>query len=199
MALRGAVLLRSGSDVLASILKFRYDGFVTKESKKEWRETIEPKIKDKVLKLQLPKSLTKQMTDVSRPIGLQLKRWQESHEDRESGLDGIRACLFLSIFFASEDSESIEVMFRNVDAADRVKLVIHRCALELFFNYMCRDGWQMVEVCLREPALSKEDRERLKKAFVEYLEIDETQLIKWENWMIKRFFEILDETDASPD
>ncbi|GBM86771.1 hypothetical protein AVEN_203251-1 [Araneus ventricosus] len=149
MALRRGAVLRSGTYVLDSISKFRYDGFVTKGN-------------------------------------------------RESGLDGIPACCFLSIFFASEDSESIEVMFRNVDAPDRVKLVIHRCVLELFCNYMCRDGWQMVEVCLLEPALSKEDREK-KKAFVEYLEIDETQLIKWEKWMIKRFFEILDETDASPD
>ncbi|GBN80134.1 hypothetical protein AVEN_133763-1 [Araneus ventricosus] len=77
---RVAVLLWSGSDILVSISKFRHEGSGIEESTREWLETIEPKIKDKVLKLELPKSLTEQMIDIVRPIGLQIKRWKESQE-----------------------------------------------------------------------------------------------------------------------
>ncbi|GBO46829.1 hypothetical protein AVEN_226069-1 [Araneus ventricosus] len=109
------------------------------------------------------------------------------------------ACHFLSVFLKSEDSESIEVIFRNVDAADRLKLVFHPHLLKDFYNCMLDDRWHMVEVCLREATLSKEDRERLKEAFLGFLKSNDTREIELENPKWKRFFEFLYETDASAD
>ncbi|GBO10660.1 hypothetical protein AVEN_50175-1 [Araneus ventricosus] len=103
---------------------------------------------------------------------------------------------FLSIFFESEDSESIEVIFRNVDGADRVKLVFHPSVLKFFYESILIDRWHMVEVCLREAKLSKEDGERLKKAF---LKCNGIGRIEWENRKLKRFFDFLDETNESAD
>ncbi|GBO19652.1 hypothetical protein AVEN_198861-1 [Araneus ventricosus] len=58
----------------------------------------------------------------------------------------------------------------------------------------------MVEVCkdsrLQEAKLSKEDRERLKKAFMKCNDIGR---MEWENRKLKRFFEFLDETNANAD
>ncbi|GBO45744.1 hypothetical protein AVEN_179675-1 [Araneus ventricosus] len=101
----------------------------------------------------------------------------------------------LSVFLESEDSESIEVIFRNVDAADRVKIVFNSKVLDLFLGCcMLHDRWHMVEVCLREATLSKEDRKRLSEAFMGFLRMFR---IERENLKLKRFFEFLDETDAS--
>ncbi|GBN94480.1 hypothetical protein AVEN_48729-1 [Araneus ventricosus] len=117
----------------------------------------------------------------------------------ESETDEISSCDFLSIFSVYEDSECIEIIFRNVDAADRVKLVFHRNVLRLFYKCILRDRWHMVEVCLREATLWKGDRERLKEAFMGFLKRNHAGQIEWENPKWKRFFEFLDETDASPD
>ncbi|GBN51233.1 hypothetical protein AVEN_14051-1 [Araneus ventricosus] len=115
----------------------------------------------------------------------------------ESHFGFINACRFLSLFFRYEDSESIEVMFRNVDSADKVKLVFHSDVLQLFYKSILRDRWHMVAVCLREAALSKEDRERLKDTFTGFFERSGNG--ECVNRKFKRFFEFLDETDASAD
>ncbi|GBN68244.1 hypothetical protein AVEN_68596-1 [Araneus ventricosus] len=106
------------------------------------------------------------------------------------------ACAFLSFFSCFEDSEAMEVILRNVDAADRVKLVFNGHILKLFYRCMLKDRWHRVEGCLRVAALSKEDRERLKEAFIESNYIGR---VERENRKIIRFFEFLNEADASAD
>ncbi|CAL1262290.1 unnamed protein product [Larinioides sclopetarius] len=82
MALRRVVAgLWSGSDILAAISNFNFDLFSPGEKKSAWREITEDKIKDKVLKLELPKSLTKQMTEIVKPMSLDVRRWIESHKE----------------------------------------------------------------------------------------------------------------------
>ncbi|GBN50532.1 hypothetical protein AVEN_176983-1 [Araneus ventricosus] len=117
--------------------------------------------------------------------------------DEESEFDVTNAYRFLSIFFRSQDSESIEIIFRNVDATDRVKLVF-KDDLGLFYESILMDRWHMVVVCLREAALSKEDRKRWKEALMKCL-INDIERIKWKKGKLKRFFEFLDKTDASAD
>ncbi|GBL90444.1 hypothetical protein AVEN_180284-1 [Araneus ventricosus] len=124
---------------------------------------------------------------------LDFKKW---FVVQESQFNTPYACRFLYMFLKFEDSESIEVIFRNVDAADRLKLVFHPHLLKHFYNCMLDDRWHMVEVCLREATLSKEDRKRLSEAFMGFLRMHR---IEWENTKLKRFFEFLDETDASAD
>ncbi|GBN85491.1 hypothetical protein AVEN_122091-1 [Araneus ventricosus] len=81
MALRRvAVLLWSDSDILASISKFQMSEFAFDKTGREWRVTIEDKIKDKMFKLKLPESLTKQMIVLIRPNSLEIRRWKKSHE-----------------------------------------------------------------------------------------------------------------------
>ncbi|GBO06313.1 hypothetical protein AVEN_226603-1 [Araneus ventricosus] len=109
---------------------------------------------------------------------------------------GTPASRFLSTFFRCEDSESVEVIFRNMDTADRVRLLSSDDVLRLFYFYMLKDLWYMVEVCLREAALSREDMQRLKEAFIECNFIGQ---VEWENRKFIRFFEFLDEADASAD
>ncbi|GBN06474.1 hypothetical protein AVEN_177232-1 [Araneus ventricosus] len=114
-------------------------------------------------------------------------------------IDPEHAYPLLCKFFDSEDSETIQVIFRNVDAVDRVKLVCHCDVLELFYFCMVKDGWHMVEVCLREATLCKEDGKRLKEVFMEFLKCKVRGEIMWRNGKFKRFSEFLDETDVSAD
>ncbi|GBN86587.1 hypothetical protein AVEN_95799-1 [Araneus ventricosus] len=118
---------------------------------------------------------------------------------KESQFGTLYACHFLYVFLKSEDSESIEVIFRNLDASDRVKLVFDSDVLQLFYSGILRERWHMVEVCLREATLSKGDRESLKEAFLRFLKSSDTREIELENPKWKRVFEFLDETDASAD
>ncbi|GBM33949.1 hypothetical protein AVEN_79841-1 [Araneus ventricosus] len=75
-----AVLFKE-SDILASIgnLRHEYD-FEDSYSLKVWRETVEDKMSDKILKLGLPKPLTKQMMDTSKPMCKQVSGWKGFHE-----------------------------------------------------------------------------------------------------------------------
>ncbi|GBN01425.1 hypothetical protein AVEN_3176-1 [Araneus ventricosus] len=94
---------------------------------------------------------------------------------------------FFEEFFDNQDTETIKVIFRTVDAADRVKLVFDPYVLKLFYKYISKDRWHMVEVCLREATLSKDDKDRFKEYFMGLQSSS-----KW-----RRFCECLDETDAS--
>ncbi|GBN37436.1 hypothetical protein AVEN_198127-1 [Araneus ventricosus] len=85
MALRRVVvLLWSDPDILDSISKLPIQWCYNDRIKKPWRETIVDKVKDKVSKLELPKSLTKRMIDIVHPIGVEIRRWKEIHQDRFS-------------------------------------------------------------------------------------------------------------------
>ncbi|GBL70027.1 hypothetical protein AVEN_233744-1, partial [Araneus ventricosus] len=97
-----------------------------------------------------------------------------------------------ALFWLQKEDDKI----RNVDGADRVKLVFHPSVLKFFYESILIDRWHMVEVCLREAKLSKEDGERLKKAF---LKCNGIGRIEWENRKLKRFFDFLDETNESAD
>ncbi|GBN63645.1 hypothetical protein AVEN_80617-1 [Araneus ventricosus] len=133
---------------------------------------------------------------------------------KESQFGILYACRFLYVFLESADSESIEVLFRNVDAADRVRLLFHRSVLEeLFVKSILMNRWHMAEVCLREATLSKGDKERLKEIFKEfirkgYFSIPFNPFIgrsrgmpqtEWGNLKLERVFEFLDEPYASAD
>ncbi|GBN39276.1 hypothetical protein AVEN_120468-1 [Araneus ventricosus] len=103
---------------------------------------------------------------------------------------------FLPAFFDFYDSETIQVIFRNIDAADRAQIVFSAPILRLFYNSISRGRWRMVRVCLREATLSKKDRERFMEAFIGFLRTNGVQ-IKWGIPKWRRFFDFLDETDES--
>ncbi|GBM60934.1 hypothetical protein AVEN_192390-1 [Araneus ventricosus] len=106
---------------------------------------------------------------------------------------------FLQEFFITEDSKTIEVIFRNIDAADRVRLVFSEHVFKLLNDFLLSDRWRIVEVCIREATLSKENRERLRGAFMEFVtRTDGGVRFNWRTQKRKRFFEFLDEMDASP-
>ncbi|CAL1299527.1 unnamed protein product [Larinioides sclopetarius] len=118
---------------------------------------------------------------------------------RKSFVDGeCRSVFFLRRFFSAEDSKTIEVIFRNIDAADRVRLVFSQPILNVFNEYLLCDRWCMIETCIREATLSKEDRGRLKGAFMEFVtRIDFGVRFNWRMQKRKRLFDFLDEIDAS--
>ncbi|GBM33141.1 hypothetical protein AVEN_135703-1 [Araneus ventricosus] len=113
---------------------------------------------------------------------------------------GDRACLFgsfFSEFFDTEDTETIRVVFGNVDVEDRVRLVSGRCFFEHFVFSSRKDNWHLAVMCLREATLFKEDREMLQKTFMRFLpETEDVDIflrkVKWEG-----FFERFDVSDAN--
>ncbi|GBN13794.1 hypothetical protein AVEN_81609-1 [Araneus ventricosus] len=112
---------------------------------------------------------------IESPLDFKRRFVDQDSEDRTP------SCYFLSIFCKNGDSRSIEVIFRNVDPADRLKLVFHPLVLKRFYYCMLDDRWHVVEVCLREATLSNEDRLRLKEAFLESLASNDTGEIEWKN------------------
>ncbi|CAL1286292.1 unnamed protein product [Larinioides sclopetarius] len=110
-----------------------------------------------------------------------------------------RECQFNSFFpnfFHSEDTETIKVIFRNVDAADRLRLVSSDHIFKLFYDFILGGRWRIVEVCLLEAKLSKEHKERLMENFTEFLKGMDRGQIKWRKRKWRRFFDFLDENDA---
>ncbi|GBM29163.1 hypothetical protein AVEN_97437-1 [Araneus ventricosus] len=95
-----------------------------------------------------------------------------------------------------EDIEALERIFRSVDAAARARLVLSRLALRHFYNLISKGRWDVVEVCLREARLSREDKERLKETFMGYLTSIEGGKMKLKTRKWTRFFHFLDEMNA---
>ncbi|GBN19559.1 hypothetical protein AVEN_130048-1 [Araneus ventricosus] len=87
----------------------------------------------------------------------------------------------------------MKVIFRNIDAADRVRLVFSTFGLE--FIYYNIEDWHMVEVFLQEATLSDVDKKRLKNAFMEYLRRNGGIKRARKKW--SEFLEFVDETGAS--
>ncbi|GBN72679.1 hypothetical protein AVEN_95011-1 [Araneus ventricosus] len=93
------------------------------------------------------------------------------------------------------DYSYIWTMSKNV--ADRVRLVTSERVFTAFYYFIWRGRWQWVEVCLREAKLSKEDKKKLKEDFTVFLSRRHREQIEWVAPKCRRFFEFLDETDAS--
>ncbi|GBN22950.1 hypothetical protein AVEN_115942-1 [Araneus ventricosus] len=111
---------------------------------------------------------------------------------------------FFRDFFELQDTESIKVIFRNVDPGDRKRLVFSKSAFKFFYDSILSGKCNLVELCLQEATLSKEDKDRLKEVFHEFVtqmeksllrmrgtEIDTENINSRENiW--KQFFTFLD-------
>ncbi|XP_055927449.1 uncharacterized protein LOC129958797 [Argiope bruennichi] len=66
-------------------------------------------------------------------------------------------------FYNNGDAESIEVVFKNTEYHDKLRLIASRKFFNLFFNPSRSDRWHLAELCLIESAYSEEDREKMKK------------------------------------
>ncbi|KAF8789450.1 hypothetical protein HNY73_007387 [Argiope bruennichi] len=112
-------------------------------------------------------------------------------------------CSILSNFFYAEDTETIKIVFRNIDDEDRIKLVCGYTFFRLFNDLIMRDKWHLVELSIREAMPSKGDKNRVKKAYMEFFEgidpgeMTECVLAESSERQRKRFFELLDEIDSS--
>ncbi|GBN69347.1 hypothetical protein AVEN_259015-1 [Araneus ventricosus] len=95
-----------------------------------------------------------------------------------------------------QNIKALEKTFRSVDSATRAGLVCSDLASEHFYSSISRGRWNVVEVCLREARISKEDGERLKEAFIGYLTSIELGEMKLKTRKWTRFFQFLEETDA---
>ncbi|CAL1286326.1 unnamed protein product [Larinioides sclopetarius] len=69
---------------------------------------------------------------------------------------------WFSEFSYEEDAETLTAIVKNADLEDRAQLVSSDWFLRLLKGLMKTDKCQLVELCLREAGLSKEDEERLK-------------------------------------
>ncbi|GBN22952.1 hypothetical protein AVEN_115943-1 [Araneus ventricosus] len=98
--------------------------------------------------------------------------------------------------FDVEDSEIIKVIFKNVDSVDKKRLVCSGNVFKLFYGSTLRGKWHLVEQCLQEAKLSKDDKDGLKADFLGFLtEIDTGNINRRENvW--KQFLHFLDENKA---
>ncbi|GBN01431.1 hypothetical protein AVEN_3181-1 [Araneus ventricosus] len=109
-----------------------------------------------------------------------------------------RYCFLFSEFFHDEDTETIKVIFKNINTIDRVSLVYHEHVFKLLCDFILSGRWHIVEVCIREVTFSKEDRETLKGFFMLLVKGTVGVLsVEWKTQKIKRFFEFLDDMDAS--
>ncbi|GBN01426.1 hypothetical protein AVEN_3177-1 [Araneus ventricosus] len=112
--------------------------------------------------------------------------------------EGLSRPLF-SEYFHAEDTETIEVIFRNIDAADRPILVfcgghVHR----ILCDFILSGRWHIVKVCIREARLSRADRKLLMLAFMLLVKVTAgVPSVEWKTQKIERFFEFFDEIDAS--
>ncbi|CAL1274613.1 unnamed protein product [Larinioides sclopetarius] len=98
--------------------------------------------------------------------------------------------------FEVEDSEIIKVIFRNVDSDD-IKRLVGSCAIfKLFYGSILRGKWHLVELCLQEAKLSKEDKERLKEDFLGFLTQVDTGNINRREDTWKKFLNFFDENKA---
>ncbi|GBM66489.1 hypothetical protein AVEN_112516-1 [Araneus ventricosus] len=102
-----------------------------------------------------------------------------------------------SEFLNNEDKESVKVILRNIDVEVRVRLVSCLGVFECLDSLLGWKNQNLVELCVREACPSKEDRERLKEVYMGFLKENETSGVLWKKRKWQRFFESLDETDAS--
>ncbi|XP_055927254.1 uncharacterized protein LOC129958659 [Argiope bruennichi] len=107
---------------------------------------------------------------------------------------------FMPEFFHMQDSETIKVIFRNIQAADRVKLVFCQRVFSLLCDSISQGEWHIVEVCIREAMLSKEDGQRLKTDVLEYMTKNHRELgVEERTHKRKRFCEFFDDPCTNAD
>ncbi|KAF8789212.1 uncharacterized protein LOC129957133 [Argiope bruennichi] len=92
--------------------------------------------------------------------------------------------------------ESTKIIFRNVDVEDRARLVSSNNFFSIVDRLIMGDQWELVELCLREATLSKEDRKILKENYAEFLKLSDLGLFDYRDIHRKRVFEFLDKMDA---
>ncbi|KAF8789445.1 uncharacterized protein LOC129956924 [Argiope bruennichi] len=76
---------------------------------------------------------------------------------------------FFPEFFRMQDFETVEVIFRNIEAADRVRLVFGKRVFMLLCDSIFYNKWHVVKVCLQEAMLPEEDKQKLKKSFSKFI------------------------------
>ncbi|CAL1286294.1 unnamed protein product [Larinioides sclopetarius] len=91
---------------------------------------------------------------------------------------------FISKFLQAEDGESVKVILENLEDPERRKLLSNDSFCILIAFYMQKDRWSMVELCVGEATLSKEDRKILKNI---YQKFSPNTSRRWQ-----RFFSLLD-------
>ncbi|GBN11609.1 hypothetical protein AVEN_222353-1 [Araneus ventricosus] len=94
------------------------------------------------------------------------------------------------------DVEALRVTFRSVDAATKIELLSSELAFKRFHSFISREKRDVMEVCLREARLSKEDRERLEEAFIGYLTSTGVAEMKLKTRKFSKFTLFPDEVNA---
>ncbi|CAL1288923.1 unnamed protein product [Larinioides sclopetarius] len=106
----------------------------------------------------------------------------------------------MDLFFEFEDSKCVQILFGSLEATDRVTLLFEGDVLELFHGSIRMHKLHMSDVCLREAALTTDDRESLKETFMAYLNYIGIMEIQCLNQKWNRFLESFDDkVDAISD
>ncbi|GBM75595.1 hypothetical protein AVEN_271503-1, partial [Araneus ventricosus] len=96
-------------------------------------------------------------------------------------------------YFTVKDSKIIKVIFRNVDSADKKRLLSSMNLLRIFYLLILGGKLCLVKLFLKEASLSKEDKEIIKEAYSGYLtELYGGETI-WKGRECEQFFHLLDE------
>ncbi|CAL1281813.1 unnamed protein product [Larinioides sclopetarius] len=86
--------------------------------------------------------------------------------DRESRFS-FSQLSFLVQFNIFGDEETIKVVWRNIDSDDRMKLLSYKGFFRLLLSWMSKNRY-LVEMCIGEAVLSKENREMLKEEYTKF-------------------------------
>ncbi|XP_055925186.1 uncharacterized protein LOC129957074 [Argiope bruennichi] len=96
---------------------------------------------------------------------------------------------FVSEFSYVEDTETLQIIFRNVDLGNRTRLVSGLWFPRLLKDLMRRDKGHLVKLCIRETSLSEEEKKILKENVARFSSRTCSEL--------ENFFDILDKTGAT--
>ncbi|CAL1285199.1 unnamed protein product [Larinioides sclopetarius] len=111
-----------------------------------------------------------------------------------------RECYYGTFFnelFNIQDTETINLILKIVDPEDRMRLALSKYTFERFYHFISIDQGHVVEMCIRETGLSKEDKKRMKEAFMQSLKRRDNEQIELGTPKWIRFFEFLDETNPN--
>ncbi|CAL1281788.1 unnamed protein product [Larinioides sclopetarius] len=131
---RLAAVVWCESDVLALTAKYETLHYLFNEEDKTWKNTVVDVVKDKMSKLQLPDSITEQMTRISELIGTHILNWKILHESilKESS-SGMNEHILEKLCFTTAGSvdyrQTAEALVRSdvLDIVSRYKLSCLYC------------------------------------------------------------------------